>query len=274
MAKYCMKCGARNVNESTICSCCGMLLESKSVEKPMKESLTGNKTFSNDHREFRQLGQNGVGNNSFDSEGMDNFDVGKIMQTNQLTEKGLLHEIACNNDFIYVFDDDLIFSSTEYKVINSVSNSMLLKCKKMKYNGKDAIYYMTDRLKPFDIILPTLNSMQFLFILESLFNQINVVKGNGFLSDIGIDVRIKRVYVDMKDGSVYLTYVPANHRCYLDTMYLEQNLRMDLAYIIESMQGIQSPELLEIGQMLKEEISSFGNLLLTIRQKRSFMNGL
>lgn len=271
MAKYCVKCGAKNPNDAAACSCCGMSLGGESAENPVMMKPTDKKQNSNAQVKPETVKTNISESVNFSEPLKEDvsLDWAKLNQTNQLLKKDFIREIQCQNDFIYVLSEQSDFSSTEYKVLNSIGNKGLLKCKRIKYNGKDALYYMTAQLKSFDILLPALDSGRFLYILENIFNQINVIKSNGFLADTGLDVRIQRIFLDSTDGKVYLTYIPVNQRCYSDNMYLEHDLREDLAYIIRSTPGIQNSSVMNIAQMLEEPACSLGNLLSAIRQNRS-----
>ena len=94
-----------------------------------------------------------------------------------------------------------------------------------------------------------------------------------FLLDTGIDIRMKRIYVDMADGSVYLSYLPINVRCYSDPMYLEDDLRKDLSYMIRTMPNLQGSGSRIIEQMLDEPACSFASIMASIRQSLSMSTG-
>lgn len=271
MAKYCVKCGEKNPNDAVACSCCGMSLGGESAENPVTMKTTEKKQYANIQVESKGVKKDTTKVPIFSKTSDESFslELDKLNQSTQLLKKDLIQEIQCQNDFIYVLSEQSDFSSTEYKVLNSIGIKGLLKCKRIKYNGKDALYYMTGQLKSLDILLPAVDSSRFLYILENLFNQINVIKSNGFLADTGLDVRIQRIFLDSADGKIYLTYIPINQRCYPDTMYLEHDLREDMAYIIRTTPTIQNSSVMNIAQMLVEPACSLGNLLSAIRQNRS-----
>lgn len=192
-----------------------------------------------------------------------------LHQTNRLIEKNKVIEIDCKKDFFFVLTEDSGFSSTEYKVLNSIQNTGLLRCKKILYNGKSALYYCTESFKSLQVVLPTLDTGQFLIVLENILNKISDIKENGFLSAAGLDMRISKIYVDVKKAEVYLTYLPLTERCYSDVMYLEKQIREDLAYLIRTVYQNHSNNMIHLMQMLEEPACSFGNLLSAIRQNRS-----
>lgn len=250
MARYCVKCGTKNENNATVCSCCGGSLEgdsSGSVYQPRNNQTAKKQTSVVLH-------------------------LTDLSQTNQLIAKGSMEELQCQNDFVYILEDSSNFSSTEYKVVNSIGNKGLLRCKRIQYNGKTALYYMAGQKKSFDVIVSTFDIPRFLFVLENLLNQIDMVKSNGFLAETSVDARLNRIFVDMADGKVYLTYVPVTQRCCPDLMYLEQDLRSDLAYVIRSFANLQSMDMMQIADMMEEPACSFSNLLSVIRQCRMVTN--
>lgn len=240
MAKYCMRCGEKNEDGVSVCKGCGMPLE---------------ETPSHNEKVVVKL------------------DVAQLSQSNQLLKENIVEEEICQKDFMYLLSDRAKFSATEYKVLNSAGNKGMLKCKKILFNDRETLYYMTDGLKPFDVVIENLDERRFLNIVEGLFKQINEVRNNGFLLDTGIDIRMKRIYVDMADGSVYLTYLPINIRCYSDPMYLEDDLRKDLSYMIRTMPNLQGSGSKIIEQMLDEPACSFASIMASIRQSLSMSTG-
>ena len=268
MARYCVKCGTKNGNNATICSCCGV-------------PLAGDSSGSLSQSSNNQNAKSAVSNSNISAVNKSNpvkkqkpvaLRLTDLNQTNQLIAKGSMEEIQCQNDFVYVLEDSSNYSSTEYKVLNSIENKGLLRCKQIRYNGKTALYYMAEQKKSFDVIASTLDAPRFLFVLENLLNQIDMVKSNGFLAETGVDARLNRIFVDMTDGKVYLTYLPVTQRCCSDLMYLEQDLRSDLAYVIRSFANLQSMDMMQIADMMEEPACSFSNLLSVIRQRRMVTN--
>ena len=55
---------------------------------------------------------------------------------NMLIENGIVNKVDCGNDLAYVVNDNTIFYATEYKVLQSQSDGVFIKCMKLLYNGK------------------------------------------------------------------------------------------------------------------------------------------
>lgn len=262
----------KNPNSSNVCSGCGTsLIDPVSVEAISIETIS---SVPPPAAKWESLSGSFISEtNEADGKGeqhhsIGKFDLEKLNQTNALIEDHIIDEISCQNDFIYILDSEASFASTEYKVVNSIGNKSLLKCKLIKYNGKDALYYMVGKLKSFEVMLCSLDSTRLMCIVENILNQVDLIKENGFLSNVGIDARMKRIYLDAQDGQVYLTYVPIKNRCYPDIMYLENSLRNDLACIIKESSLMQEEKIRTIMQMLEEPGCSFNSLLSAIRQNR------
>lgn len=248
MAKYCITCGTKNQSSATVCSNCG---------RPMNGNLS----------ESDGLGKNSgkLSNTAL----LGNFDTSKICFVTQTIEDEIICEENSQNDFMYILSNKADLSATEYKVLNNSGNKGLLRCKTIQFNGKQTLYYMVGKLVSLHSMIPMLDAARFLYILENIFNQISNIRGNGFLLDIGLDLRINRIYVDSGDNQIYLTYVPIKQRCYSDEISLERKLRKDLAEIIKSTNCKENSNVLMFLQMLEEPSCSFNNLLMSLRQSRT-----
>ena len=67
---------------------------------------------------------------------------------NALLENNNITEIECGSNFAYVLNDNNLFLSTEYKVLQSRSGGCFVKCMKMTYNGEIQLYYLTEAYRP------------------------------------------------------------------------------------------------------------------------------
>ena len=52
-------------------------------------------------------------------------------------------ELKCGDNISYILNDNSIFLTTEYKVLQSQTGGCFLRSMKMTYNGKIQLYYMT-----------------------------------------------------------------------------------------------------------------------------------
>ena len=136
---------------------------------------------------------------------------------NVLLENNFIEEMMCGSNFSYILNDNSSFLSTEYKVLQSQVNSCFVKCMKMMYNGKVQLYYLTNGLKTFASMIPSLDAEGFMTVIANLFSDIIDVKHNGFLSCQNIDIAFERIYVDSLTFYVSLVYLPLSKRLYPDS---------------------------------------------------------
>ncbi len=263
MARYCIRCGTKNPDNAGICGGCGMPFE----EGASQDSFIGVYPIK-DEDERASMVQPPVRNNA-----KPDFSVKKLIRTNPLVDAQKVREITCGKEFMFVLAEEVGISSTEYKVQNSIHSAGLLRCKKIRYNGRITLFYCTEDYKSLEILFPSLDENRFLLILENVISKVTEIRENGFLADTGLDLRISKIYVDSFDGNVYLTYLPVSERCYPDEWYLEEQLRKDLSYLLRSVSASQSFTITNLVQMLEEPACSFGSILSAIRQNRSMSTG-
>ncbi len=165
---------------------------------------------------------------------------------NVLIENKHITEMECGTNFSYILDDSASFLSTEYKVLQSQTNSCFVKCMKMLYNGKIQIYYLTNTLRPLSMMIPSLDAASFLIIAANLFDNIIKVKHNGFLSCQNIDISFERIYVDPATYKVSLVYLPLSKRIYGDDSAFENDIRTGLVRLISSVSTLSSPKTMQL----------------------------
>lgn len=188
---------------------------------------------------------------------------------NTLIENNYIKEIQCGSNFAYILNDNSIFLSTEYKVLQSQSNSCFVKCMKMMYNGKMEIYYLTNDLKPFSTLLSSLDSDSFLTIVSNLFFDIIEVKSNGFLSCQNIDISFEHIYIDPTTYKVSLVYLPLNKRIYDDNAAFENDIRTSLIKLISSISSLSPSKTMQFSADLSNGTLSIENLYTRIKGGKS-----
>ena len=273
MSKFCLFCGGINGNGADTCQQCGKPLavqqpawEVKRPIQPANQPLSTE--MKTDEAKIVEPRRTEVPDSEKAYRG-EKFDKSKLKQSHLLLENNMITDVSCDKDFFYILSDEMEFSATEYKVLNSMGNTGLLRCKRMQYNGKETLFYVTKSYKSVLVLLPLLDSTQFLNILENLIVRLMEIKGNGFLSDVGLDIRINRIFVEPSTGKIFLTYIPTKQRCYEDVIFLEQNVRDNLAYMIRTNSNICTNVTVQLAKMMEEPACSLSNLLSVIRQNRS-----
>lgn len=240
--RFCICCGERNEENASVCKKCGYVftdvvqtqndeIQSEREVPQNKEVVLPEKTESR-------------------------FQAEMLHKKHRLLENEKIEEIVCQNDFMYVLEKQISFLTTEYKVLNSAVNNRIVKCNKIKYNGKTALYYHTEQLKSLEAIATSVKAGVFRGILEDLLAQIIEIKKNGFLTAVGIDMRMKRIYVNSATKQAYLTYLPISERCYEDGLYWDEDLRDDLYYLMDTLPNLYDKDNVEIKELLLDKTNS------------------
>jgi len=185
---------------------------------------------------------------------------------NARVEKGYITEMECGPNFAYVLSDNSVFSPTEYKVLQSQTDSCFVRCMKMLYNGKVQLYYLTESLKSFALMIPTLDADSFLTIVANLFSHIMDVKHNGFLSCQNIDLSFEHIYVDPTTYQVCLVYLPISKKLYDDNASFENEIRTGLVKLISGAATLASSETMQLA-------SDLSNGTLTLEEIYSLVKG-
>lgn len=189
---------------------------------------------------------------------------------NTLIENNYIREMECGSNFSYILSDNGTFLSTEYKVLQSQTNSCFVKCMKMLYNGKIQIYYMTSKYKKLSSLFSTLDADSFMVVCSNLISNIIDVKSNGFLSCQNIDLSFDRIYVDPSTYKVHLIYIPVAKRLFDDSSAFENELRTSLIKIIQSVSTLNTPKMIQFSTNLSNGSLSLENLYTSIKTGKSF----
>ncbi len=188
---------------------------------------------------------------------------------NTLVEKGIITEMQCGSNFAYVLSDNTTFLSTEYKVLQSQTDSSFVRCMKMLYNGEIEIFYLIGALKPLASMLPTLDADSFLTIVSNLLSDIIEVEHNGFLSCRNIDISFEKIYVDAATYKVRLIYLPVKEKVFEDKALFENQLRTSLVKLISDVPNLSSPQTTRLSLDLSNGTLSLQDLFNHIKGGRS-----
>ncbi len=185
---------------------------------------------------------------------------------NRLLENGQITEMSCGTNFEYVLADNSLFLTTEYKVLQSQANSYFVKCMKVLYNGKVQMLYLTRSLKPFSVMLPSLDADSFLTITANLLDHIVDARHNGFLSCQNIDISFDKIFVDPTTYKVSLVYIPVSQRIYDDDSAFENEVRTGLVKLISGISELSSPKTMQLASDLSDGTLKMEDLSSRIRR--------
>ena len=80
-------------------------------------------------------------------------------------DKGVIIEKKFGNGLIYILNESKDFLVTDYKVLQSQDANHFIRCMKIKYNGKMALYYDTNGIRTLEDYLPSLDANGFMNVV-------------------------------------------------------------------------------------------------------------
>lgn len=168
---------------------------------------------------------------------------------NLLTENKFLTEMTCGANIAYVLDPRVSVQPTEYKVMQNPNVNCLVKCMRMKYNGRDELYYLTAGMKNFLDVFLSSGPDNAANLTAALLKSVIELKNVGFLSCANIDAALNKCYVDFHTNRVRLIYLPVDCPFYPDELTFENEIRSALVRRIDELAG-SSPKLAKMRQYL------------------------
>lgn len=179
----------------------------------------------------------------------------------QYAQNQFFSEFPVGTNLACVLNENGMFSSTAYKVLQSQRNGGFVRCMKMLYNGKTQLLYLTEGCKPLPSLIPTMDADSFMTVVSKLLSSIHYVQTNGFLSCTNIDIRFERVYVDPMTLDVRLVYLPLSMPLYEDAFAFEKALRTALVALIGENAALLSERAEQLAAKLKDDQLSLEALL-------------
>lgn len=150
---------------------------------------------------------------------------------NELVSKGIITEISGGNNFEYVVAGQTAFMDTDYKVLQSQSSDIFVKCMKILRNGQTSICYLCNDYRTLGGMLQGLSGDNAVSIAAALVAAITKVKSNGFLSCQSIMLDPDKIFVDVNTNSVRLVYLPISERCHSTMDDFEAALQLLLSQL-------------------------------------------
>ena len=184
---------------------------------------------------------------------------------NILVKNNCIEELECGSNFSYILNDNDTFLSTDYKVLQSQTNSCFVKCMKMLYNGNIQLYYLTKEFRSFASMLSQLDIESFMTIVSNLLSDIIDINLNGFLSCQNIDISFDHVYVDPATLKVSLIYLPLTTHLHEDGAAFENELRTELVKVILGFPALSSTKTMQLSVDLSDGTLSIEDILFRIK---------
>lgn len=177
-----------------------------------------------------------------------------------LLDSGIITEKRSGNGFIYILNDHNDFLVTDYKVLQSQDEQRFIKCMKIKYNGKTALYYDINNMRTFEEFLPNLDANSFINVVANLLRTVIEVQNNGFMSCSSIDSAFNKIYVNGSNLTVAIIYVPVQRQALMDAASFENDLRSRLVATIQRYPILQSPTTASLEKNLSDTSMSLATI--------------
>ena len=124
------------------------------------------------------------------------------------TERGIVEEMKVGTNFAYILKDNSSFVKTEYKALQTRTDSVFARCVKMFYDGRIELCYLVGSYKRLSDVLENSNNSRINTVLYNLFNGYISVRDNGFLQCSGIDSEADHIFVDLDTLRIKFVYLP------------------------------------------------------------------
>lgn len=164
----------------------------------------------------------------------------------------------------YTFEKDELFSNSALRALNSFSDSHLLRCVQMQWNGMNKCIFFTEGYRPLGNNLPSMESGRFREFMVSLLRTIINVRETSILKYGNIDLNSNHIFLDWNKGEVFLVCIPAAAMHTLPEAEFDINLRMQICQWLKQLPQSSQRELMGFIQALVDtnitlrEIASFG----------------
>lgn len=149
-----------------------------------------------------------------------------------LKDNGVINELECGNNFEYLLDSSTHFVNTDYKVLQSQTNGVFIRCMKLLHNGRTALYYVTDEYRPLSSMLANITPEFLLAAVINLFADVIEVRNNGFLACESIELSWDKVFVEQNTLKVKLVYLPINVKAFDSYAEFESELRSGVVKLV------------------------------------------
>lgn len=119
-------------------------------------------------------------------------------------------EVEGSADVSYLLENNDFFYDVGFKVMQNQENDHLMKCHRLKYNGRIKLVYFTKDYVSIGDYMKKVDEDSVLNIISSLIETLMYIENLGFLDMACIDNRLSHLYMDELTHSVKAIYLPIN----------------------------------------------------------------
>ena len=110
----------------------------------------------------------------------------------------------------YILENNEMFYDIGYKVMQNLDESCLLKCHRLKYNGKVKLVYFTSEYESIAQIMQRSTPEAAQNVVAQMYEAFMQIENLGFLDISYVDNRLDHIFVDPVTNAVKIIYLPVN----------------------------------------------------------------
>lgn len=162
----------------------------------------------------------------------------------KLCYENLIKETVNDNAVSFIIEEDELIFDVAYKVLQRQEKNGLIKCGKLSYNGKIKLVYDVSKYKSLSILIPNMNSQNYLLVISKIVDILKSIEENGFVKLENTHISIEKIYIDIDDLSVHMICLPINKPIiYNNHQLLYDDLKNIVTTTIEKYPQLQTSEL-------------------------------
>ena len=153
---------------------------------------------------------------------------------NEFITAGDFRRMNYASGFGYTLSREDLLSNTDYRVMQGLTESILLPCIRMKYNGCPELLFLAGNARPLPERLPRISETGRVSVCLNLMQAVLDIAGNGLLNISCIDLSWEHVYVESGTLRVRLAYVPVRVSQTQSLPALSEDLKAALAGLLRN----------------------------------------
>lgn len=186
---------------------------------------------------------------------------------------GKLTEIQETEDTAYLLENNEIFYDIGYKVMQNQENVNLLKCHRLKYNGKIKLVYFTRDDTSLADCLAKSDIDGVLNLIHRLIEAMLQIENLGFLNMACIDNRLSHIFVEPGTQNVKIIYLPVNLAgVHKNKNEFDNEIKAQLVQKIEQTQAADHPQIRQIMDALEDGTLKLHDISTRIQAEKPVMH--
>lgn len=184
-----------------------------------------------------------------------------------------LTEIQDTEDTAYLLENNEIFYDVGYKVMQNQENANLLRCHRIKYNGKIKLIYFTREYASLEDYIASSDMDTILNAIRSLLEALIQIENLGFLNMACIDNRLSHIYVESGTNNVKIIYLPVNITgVHKNKNEFDNEIKAQLVQKIERIGMMDHPKMRQVIDALEDGTLKLHDISTRIQAEKPVMH--